>query len=242
MEYNQNGLIVYDGPSKLTGEPIVAIVTGLNRKSSNPKTRDMLQLWILPRDVSPVEAHYGGNDRLICGDCPIKRGCYVEWKNVPQKVWHAFQAGRYRHYDKSADRHLFSGRKIRLGACGDPAAVPYRLCKHLVSLCVGHTGYTHQWRKRRFWRFSRLVMASCESWPDACKASLQGWRTFRVAPKGGRPFKPHEVSCPASEEMGHRTTCERCTLCAGTTSNGRSVVIVAHGSKAKLSALLPVIQ
>ena len=51
-----NGVILYEGPSLLDGEPIVAILTGLRSSSCNRKTGAMLQTWIMRADVSPAEA------------------------------------------------------------------------------------------------------------------------------------------------------------------------------------------
>jgi hypothetical protein len=42
-----NSVIFYRGPSQLTGDPIVAVLTGLVTRSSNAKTGPMLQTWIL---------------------------------------------------------------------------------------------------------------------------------------------------------------------------------------------------
>jgi len=71
-----NGVIVYEGPSELDGEPIVVIVTGL-RKSDNTKTGDMLQLWILLQNKLPCDAAKQGLDSSICGDCKHR-----EWKTL----------------------------------------------------------------------------------------------------------------------------------------------------------------
>ena len=45
----EKGFIIYDGPSMLDGEPIVAIAT---MKTSNRKTGEMVQVWILRSDVN----------------------------------------------------------------------------------------------------------------------------------------------------------------------------------------------
>ena len=39
-----NGAIIYRGPSMLDGSPIVAILTGIDKPSHNPKTGPMAQL------------------------------------------------------------------------------------------------------------------------------------------------------------------------------------------------------
>jgi len=41
-----------------------------------------------------------------------------------------------------------------------------------------------------------------------------------------------EILCPASEEAGKRTTCDKCGLCAGLTRKAKDIMIPVHGSKA----------
>ena len=45
-----------------------------------------------------------------------------------------------------------------------------------------------------------------------------------------------EFVCPASDEAGHRTTCQRCALCRGQQSPARSVAIYVHGKPSSLRA------
>ena len=66
---NRNGLVLWEGPSALTGAPIVVIATGLKRKSANAKIgADTVQVWYLPRDVAPNVAVKTGDDEAVCGD------------------------------------------------------------------------------------------------------------------------------------------------------------------------------
>src|SRR5512145_2281288 len=67
------GLVLYEGPSRITGEPIVVILTGLVRPSKNQKTGPMLQCWILRRDMNPIKAGERGKATLtaICGVCAL---------------------------------------------------------------------------------------------------------------------------------------------------------------------------
>ena len=44
------GYVLYQGPSRLNGEPIVAIAT---MRTANVKTGNMVQTWILTAEVSP---------------------------------------------------------------------------------------------------------------------------------------------------------------------------------------------
>lgn len=65
-DYIDNGYVLYDGPSELDGQPIIAIAT---LHSGNVKTADMIQTWILLKYMSPQEALDTGADFAICGDC-----------------------------------------------------------------------------------------------------------------------------------------------------------------------------
>ncbi len=244
------GLVIYNGPSQIDGKPIVAIVTGISRPSQNAKTGPMLQTWILAARVNPVQAINTGYDKTVCGDCPLRgtvsregtrlrnrgRGCYVEVKNAPNQVWRSWKAGSYETYDRATHSRHFRGRKLRLGAYGDPAAVPYHIWSELVELADGHTGYTHQHKERRFRRFRKLVMASVETLEAAQDAACRGWRTFRSSLLGD--IAPGEIVCPASEEAGYTRTCATCGACDGAGANpGKvSVTILAHGSPATTSS------
>ena len=61
------GYVLHEGPSPFDGQPIVSIAT---LHSSNRKTGDMVQTWILPRDLHPLDVVKTGQDSCICGQCP----------------------------------------------------------------------------------------------------------------------------------------------------------------------------
>ena len=65
-----NGYVLYRGPSKIDGKPIVMIATGFKTGSGNVKTGAMIQTWILREDVEPHTAQKTGDDESICGNCP----------------------------------------------------------------------------------------------------------------------------------------------------------------------------
>src|SRR5438105_2995512 len=52
--------IIYRGPALLDGAPIVAIATGLDGGSANPKTGPLINTWILRADIEPTEARMTG--------------------------------------------------------------------------------------------------------------------------------------------------------------------------------------
>lgn len=230
-------MILYQGPSLLDRAPIVAIAP--MRRSKNSKTGDILQTYIMRSDVHPWEALKSGADESVCGDCqqrPYLGGaCYVNVAQAPSAIYKAFKRGtKYPTAKGSKDLHkLGRGRVVRLGSYGDPAAVPKRIWQALLQDAVGHTGYTHQWR-RAHW-LKGLCMASVDSPSEAAEAQARGWRTFRVR-REDQPVQVREFVCPASPEGGDRRTCATCKACNGTSRNpvAASPVIIAHGLRAAL--------
>ena len=237
---NSNGYILFEGPSRLDGAPIVVIATGLKNKSSNRKTGAMVQTYILRTDVSPVEAIKAGQDSSICGDCPHRgdgtgkaRTCYVNVGQGALAVWKAYKRGRY----PVAEWSDFEGRAIRFGTYGDPMAAPFGVWDMLSTIGGMHTGYTHQWRTLRdadlFTRalWAHILMASVDTLADAQEAQELGFRTFRVAQDAEKASG--EVLCPASEEAGRKLLCETCGACNGRQSARKgSIMIPLHGSSA----------
>jgi hypothetical protein len=230
--------VVYDGPSQIDGQRIVAIV--LTGQSTNRKTGAMVQTYIIRPDVDPISAVRQGLDASICGDCKHRgdgtgkgRTCYVTLMHGPSAVYRTLIAGKYPTVALGMDwsltvASLGRGRQVRLGTYGDPAAVPEHVWRTLLSEAAGWTGYTHQWRSRPSLR--DLVMASVDSPAEHATATAQGWRTFRVRTVE-QPLEASEIACPASEEQGKRTTCADCGLCKGTSSTARKTIsIIAHGT------------
>lgn len=232
------GYLLYSGPSMLDGAPIVAIAIV---SSTNRKTGDMVQTYILRADVNPVLALSTGADASICGDCkhrPLLGGaCYVNVGQGARSVYDGYQRGIYPEDAKGA-RKAAAGRMVRLGTYGDPMAVPAAVWKSLVRDAAGHTGYTHQWLNPDVSDYQRaaisaLCMASADTEAEGEMAQSIGLRTFRMR----RPLESllaGEFICPASEEAGKRKTCAQCGACDGTArgSSKASPVIIAHGSKA----------
>lgn len=251
MASTNNTFIAYEGPSMIDGNPIVVLI---QTHSKNRKTGDMVQTYILRSDIDPITASRTGQDRSICGDC-IHRGkannnatgqatdrtCYVTLAHGPLGKFKAYVKGSYEYatgHDKI--RALGLGRVVRLGTYGDPQAAPQYLWDSLLSACESWTGYTHGEKNLR----PDLTMTSADSLPQAQKAWKRGERTFRVIASLDALVRGSETLCPASKEYGETynkplRTCATCRLCKGTSSKGKSVAIVAHGtSKAKAKALV----
>ncbi len=224
------GVVLHRGPSLLDGSPIVVVAVGLDRKSKNAKTGAAVQTYILSdQGENPLQAVNSGADRSVCGDCP-HRGltCYVNLARAPLAVYRAVQRGSYPLFHPPAHLHLFAGRFVRLGAYGDPAAVPLRVWRLICGVATHWTGYTHQWRICDQ-ELRHYCMASVETAHQRERAVAMGWRTFRVR-LAQEPLEPGEFSCPASEEEGRRLTCEQCGACDGAKASPKaaSPSIVFH--------------
>jgi len=253
-----NGVMFFRGRSRIDGAPIVGIMTGTKTRSSNPKTGDMLQTWILRSDMHPVEALATGQDASICGDCPYRphgdplpgkrygrRLCYVNPMG-PASVYRTLIAGKYAEADTRELCALVEGRRVRMGSYGDPVAIP-RTSWGWIDSAAGRTGYTHRWRHldrleptrwgrnlvADWWR-SR-IMASVDSEEERRTAAAAGWRTFRPLFQGEERSRS-EIQCPAAPESGARTTCADCRLCSGSMSDRSrpipSIAIDIHGAGA----------
>lgn len=234
-----NGYVVYEGPSTITGAPIVAVLT---LRSTNEKTGNIPQLWILDGERAPHVATKSGADSSVCGGCvhrpSLGGSCYVLVHNAPRAVWQAWQDGRYPPADAEKLGLLFrlrAPRALRLGAYGDPCAIPLPVLRGLVesarSAGVVVLGYTHRWRALMARSYRDFLMASVDSPAERVAADAAGWRTFRVR-SPGEDLLPGERVCPAESDG---MTCNACRRCDGMASPERaSVVIHAHGSPSRL--------
>lgn len=231
------GYIAYAGPSMIDGKPIVVIINRIDAKSANEKTGDLVQSFIIRADVDPVTALATGDDASICGACPHRpilakqtgdAPCYVNVGRSVRSVYDAFKRGRYTVAPVSDIAQALSGKRLRIGTYGDPAAAPVEIWQALTQHTSGHVGYTHQWQRTGFEvsAWSPLVMASADTAPEATQARQLGMRYFRVSV--GVDKAPREVTCPASAEGGRKTTCADCMLCGGTSKQARDIVIADH--------------
>ena len=230
------GYIAYEGPSMIDGAPIVVIVNKIDG-SKNAKTGAIVQSFIIRSDIAPMAALQSGADAAICGDCehrPIlakytgAAPCYVQVGKSVQSVYHAYRRGRYVKTDAATIARALAGKIVRIGTYGDPFAAPVNMWAQITRYAAGRRGYTHQWDRPEFdvdaW--APLVMASADNIDQAAKANLLGMRVFRVSV--GVDVQAGEASCPASAEAGRRSTCEKCTLCSGTSITARDIVIADH--------------
>jgi hypothetical protein len=226
--------IIYKGPSRIDGAPIVVLATFSNR---NPKTGAVVQTYILLDDenINPLEASKTGADVSICGTCPLRgtpttdpdrkqavgRRCYVNLGQGVLITWRAYQRGVYPDaQDPAARAAIGRGRVVRVGTYGDPAAVPDHVWTDLLAEADTWTAYTHQ----KPWR-PDIAMQSADSHTEARMHWAAGRRTFRVITGLNDLDKANETLCPASKEAGRRVQCAACRLCKGSV-NAKSIAIV----------------
>ncbi len=239
--------ILYEGPSLIDGSPIVALATGPSE--GNPKTGPMVQTWILRADQAPADAVRSGADASICGSCRLGPGrpegtprvCYVSLGHGPGAAWKAWRRDRYRDATRPGDlRAVGRGLSIRLGAYGDPAAVPIRVWHSLLGAASGWTGYTHQWRDG--FALQDLCMASTETDAQADAARAEGWRVFHVT-EPDAPRREGFAMCP-HHASGGSIQCHTCGLCNGTSGARVSIQHPIHGptTSGKARRYLPVLR
>jgi hypothetical protein len=226
------GIVLYEGPSLIDRKPIVVIANSF-KKSGNEKTGQMIQTWILRKDMHPQDAIKSGGDYSICGRCKHRhfRSCYVNVMHGPSTIWRTYKKGRYNDFTPDS-LGFFADRNVRLGAYGDPAAVPASVWATIISVSKGHTGYTHRW-KHCDPTLKYFCMASVDTPAEYEDAVSRGWRTFRVRVDANSPLLENEIVCPASAEAGHKTDCNKCGFCSGV-SNRKNPCIIAHGWKHKV--------
>lgn len=220
-------VVFYDGPSQLNGERILGVVTA---KSTNPKIGRMVQAWIIPA-TSPIAAVKSGADDAVCGDCKLRgerwkgRSCYV-WIPGVDNIWQSIQkADRTDHMTPAQLARRVDGLQLRIGAYGDPVAVPLEVWRPLLDVAGGWTAYTHQWRTADP-SFRSWCMASVDSAEERVQAATIGWRTFRVRPESGA-LMTDEIVCP--HERDESIHCAGCSLCRGASRPAKNIVVTVHG-------------
>ena len=223
------GYTIFEGKSPITGDDIIAVIT---LKSTNVKTGNMASMWILHKDLSPIEASKEGKDESICGMCPHRHNlggaCYVTLFQAPLQVWKSYHKG---NYPKVNDMSIFEGMSVRFGAYGDPNVIPIDILVQLKSVVKNSTSYTHQWKTESDNESLKAVsMASVDNKAEAKLAIENNWRYFRVTNDISDIDKATEIVCPNTTRG---IQCIDCGLCKGNTIKAKNIVIEVHGSKKK---------
>lgn len=244
------GTILYVGPSMLDGSTEIAAV--LTYGSTNIKTGSIPQVWIFPTAVSPTDAVKTGEDAAVCGNCPLRPSlalpgasvCYVRMFQAPLSVFRAFHRGRH---GSALSRSLRFAVAVRIGAWGDPAAVPMAVWEGLQAAAPHATllGYTHQWRTAHP-ALAKFCMASTHTDAEDADAAALGWRVFRVVDAQAERAVGNYVTpsramfgalarCP-SDAGWSRSTPVPCNVCKQCNGAGRSDAgrwIASHGIRRK---------
>ena len=236
------GIILYKGNSLYDGKKIMIISTGVFNKSKNSKTGEMIQTYILRRDICPLLAHRLGEDKSICTTCKHKENstCYVNIGQGPKSVYSAYHNDSYRDFEEG-DIKYFKGKNIRIGSYGDPAIIPFEVIDYICKDANKVTGYTHFW-KSCDQRLKKYCMASVDSIKDYMneyyEANNLGWRTFRIRENEDNLLVNNEIMCPASKESGVKNTCSNCGLCSGLSNkSNKNIVILLHGDSEKMGSM-----
>lgn len=211
------GCVLFRGTS-----PFVAADSGTDSQfaavmtfqSDNRKTGDMVQVWLIAENESPLDARKLGLYRIVCGDCPVVSACYVNLAHRPRTLYEAYRAGQYPDYVLGAYDDVIASKGVRFGAYGDPVLLPLWLVQHLAALAEGaYTGYTHQWRRPEYQIFRPYFMASVETEEDCRLAESLGWRWYMVTTKESIPGA---VLCPhQNTKLDRLVLCNTCWACNG---------------------------
>jgi len=259
-----NGFIFHES------EDIVSIATF---NSSNRKTGDEVQTWILYKHEPPNIAIDTGKDETICGDCKhrgivlslddatiyadklpttkkkallkriddkrakglnsinIDRKCYVTVWQAPLSIYKAWKRGKYLTLTPKQVQKRFAYKKVRLGSYGDPIHIPKWKLDIILKFTLGVTGYTHQWKNKKYIEYKQYLMASVDTVKEKLLANSVGYRTFRVRQRTDA-IDSNEVGCLSDRNArGNKklVPCVDCMMCSGLTSKVKqSISIIQH--------------
>ncbi len=230
-----SGVVIWEGASPQDGAAIAAIATGFNKPSSNSKTGDMIQIWIIRTDTPPHKAVENNHDVSVCGHCTHRRGrggdCYVLPFQAPLAVYKQYKANKYPRVTNADISTLFAGLAVRFGAYGDPAFIPIAIIKSIIAAASVSIGYTHQAANAKITINSKdylksVFMASADSTRHAARLNAQGWQTFRVSYDSEEETK--DILCKAEAEGLNCLLCQSCDA-------SENIFIPAHGQRVKVS-------
>jgi len=204
--------------------PIIVVFTGFGG-SSNLKTGDMVQSWIMLEHVEPVTAWQTHEDYAVCGNCSLRHGasdvrCYVNKGHAPLAVHRAYHRGKYLVVEQDISWEEAIQRinmaPNRGGSYGDPLAAPY-----IFSRLRPVTSYTHQWDQPVVGELiedgidvRQHNMASVDTIYQKRKANQLGWRTYRIV-KEDESLDIDEIMCPWNPDEPRKVQCVSCGLCGG---------------------------
>lgn len=214
-------------------------------KSSNIKTGDMIQIWILDNTRHPVESRRDKHDAVNqCKGCPLAsgNGCYVNTNPLSALYRKHKSDNPYPPLELGSKefRKFFAGKRVRFGAYGNPTMIPLPLTMSIAALATKWTGYFHDWHMmptEDAQSYGKYFMASCES-TNYKDAQAIGLRTFTTVPVDAEQAPDGSgIECLADS---HGMQCTECGLCDGTNRRGGklpNVWIKVHGYQTKKANL-----
>ena len=170
----------------------------------------------------------------VCFDCPFR--AYLKCYTHKYKQCAGFLsmlksiAREFKNVQEIPSIHLLekkiveisNDKYIRFGTYGEPTLIPLGLVSGMVNASKSHTGYTHQWAKKP--DYAAFFMASTHNESQANMAKKIGFRSFIATDKK----LENAVICPASNEAGFKSTCEKCGLCSGERKGTKNIQILEH--------------
>ena len=223
-----NSAVIWEGKSPYNGAEIMLLGGAVKDPSRNRKTGWMIQMYILVKNVPPVEAVRLELDASVCGNCSMRwnkgGGCYVTPLFMTPMWKKGLEAPRITPTElaRLADKY---NSPIRQGAYGDPAFVPMYVWEELENAVSNKKGasYTHQWE----WvspEYAKFSMASVENLKQKADAQALGYRTYRMVDNEAE-IATDEVLCPNTSKG---VQCRECGLCGGLRSKAKNIAIVKH--------------
>lgn len=181
-------------------------------------------------------------DQSNCLDCPFSMGngdggCYTHkfnqyisflsmLRSIDKSLLTPLDETKYRQVlDMSKDTY------VRFGTYGEPSLLPSYMVESMSLLSSSWTGYTHQWQKPFAKEYGKYFMASTHNEDEAKQATEVGYRSFIATDSYGYNFisAKDAAGCPASKEMGFKSSCDKCGLCSGTQGKGKkNIKILIH--------------
>jgi len=227
-----NSAVIWEGKSPYDGAEIMILAVCIKDPSNNRKTGWMIQIYILVKSVSPVEAVKLELDASVCGNCSMRwnkgGGCYVLpiWMTPMWKK--GLEAPRITPTELAKLANKYN-TPIRQGAWGDPAMVPMDVWEELENAVSNKKGssYTHQWE----WvspEYAKFSMASVENLKQKADAQAKGYRTFRIVDDESEIVEDERLCLNSSRGI----QCRECGECGGNRSKAshrqKNIVIVRH--------------
>tara|TARA_Y100000310_G_scaffold133898_1_gene132878 strand:+ start:583 stop:1296 length:714 start_codon:yes stop_codon:yes gene_type:complete len=235
MEKHPASAVIYQGKSLIDKQDIVVIISGLDGNSQNRKTGHMAQVDIILTDPKPTDAVKSGSDFGICGNCTLRpiyknaASCYVNKGWSPLTKWKCFQAGKYPRMTPTQANTILkdNGISVRIGAYGEPSAVPFKVWQQLVD-GTKFTAYTHSFNEHWYdKRLDSICMLSLDTKLNTVNASSKRqFRTYKIIGSKNE-LKPNEIMCPADMSKADGIQCKTCLLCCGSSQlKAKNIAII----------------